>query len=62
MAAAVPGRNLLLIEKALEDRADDVRLIDMRQAGRNPGAILPSVLHAFAGGHPGPVRIVGEPI
>ena len=24
--------------------------------------ILPSVLHAFAGGHAGPVRIVGEPI
>ncbi|WP_410671867.1 anti-sigma factor RsbA family regulatory protein [Amycolatopsis sp. cmx-4-68] len=61
-AVAVPGRNLLLVEKALEDRANEVRLIDMQRAGRNPGAILPSVLLAFAGEHPGPVRIVGEPI
>ncbi|WP_072482023.1 sensor histidine kinase [Amycolatopsis australiensis] len=61
-AVAVPGPNLLLIEKALEDRAPEVRLIDMHRAGRNPGAILPSVLLAFAGEHPGPVRIVGEPI
>ncbi|WP_439382304.1 anti-sigma factor RsbA family regulatory protein [Amycolatopsis lexingtonensis] len=61
-AVAVPGRNLMLVEKALEDRADDVLLIDMGRAGRNPGAILPSVLHAFASEHPGPVRIVGEPI
>ncbi|MEQ0560817.1 sensor histidine kinase [Amycolatopsis sp. NEAU-NG30] len=61
-AVAVPGRNLLLVEKALEDRASEVRLIDMERAGRNPGAILPSVLHAFAGQHAGPVRIVGEPI
>ncbi len=62
VAVAVPGRNLLLIEKALEDRAGEVRLIDMSRAGRNPGAILPSVLHAFAEQHDGPVRIVGEPI
>jgi len=62
VAVAVPGRNLLLVEKALEERAGEVRLIDMERAGRNPGAILPSVLLAFAGEHPGPVRIVGEPI
>ncbi|MEV6879506.1 anti-sigma factor RsbA family regulatory protein [Amycolatopsis sp. NPDC051128] len=62
VAVAVPERNLLLIEKALEDRANEVRLIDMERAGRNPGAILPSVLLAFAGEHAGPVRIVGEPI
>ena len=62
VAVAVPGRNLLLVEKALEDRAGEVRLIDMSRAGRNPGAILPSVLHSFAGAHDGPVRIVGEPI
>ncbi|EOD57470.1 sensor histidine kinase [Amycolatopsis vancoresmycina] len=61
-AVAVPGPNLRLIEKALAGRADAVRLIDMERAGRNPGAILPSVLHAFAGAHPGPVRIVAEPI
>lgn len=61
-AVAVPGRNLLLVEKALENRAGDVRLIDMCRAGRNPGAILPSVLLAFAAEHAGPVRIVGEPL
>ncbi|WP_372666610.1 anti-sigma factor RsbA family regulatory protein [Amycolatopsis kentuckyensis] len=62
VAAAVPGRNLLLIEKALEDRAHEVRLTDMCRVGRNPGAILPSVLLAFAGDHAGPVRIVAEPV
>lgn len=62
VAVAVPGRNLVLVEKALEDRAAQVRLIDMGRAGRNPGGILPGLLYAFAGEHPGPVRIVGEPI
>lgn len=62
VAAAVPGRNLLLVEKALEGRAGEVRLIDMCRAGRNPGAILPSVLLGFAAEHTGPVRIVGEPV
>jgi anti-sigma regulatory factor (Ser/Thr protein kinase) len=59
---AVPGRNLRLVEKALGHRASQVRLIDMRRAGRNPGAILPSVQLAFAAEHPGPVRIVAEPV
>jgi len=62
VAVAVPHRNLLLIEKALEDRAPAVRFIDMERAGRNPGAILPGILCAFAAENPGPVRIVGEPI
>ena len=60
VAVAVPHRNLLLIEKALEDRAPAVRFIDMERAGRNPGAILPGILCAFAAENPGPVRIVGE--
>lgn len=62
VAVAVPGRNLLLAEKALGPRSGEVRLIDLHQAGRNPGAILPTVLLAFAGEHVGPVRIVVEPI
>ncbi|MFI5588210.1 anti-sigma factor RsbA family regulatory protein [Amycolatopsis sp. NPDC051758] len=62
VAVAVPERNLKIIEDALGERAADVRLIDMCQAGRNPGAILPSVLLAFAGEHTRPVRIVGEPM
>ncbi|GAB3731153.1 sensor histidine kinase [Amycolatopsis oliviviridis] len=62
VAVAVPGRNLTLIEAALGDSAADVELIDMTEAGRNPGRILPGVLLAFADNRPGPVRIVGEPI
>lgn len=62
VAVAVPGRNLLLLEKALEDRVHEVRLTDMCRVGRNPGAILPSVLLAFAGEHAGPVRVVAEPM
>ncbi|MFK0246652.1 anti-sigma factor RsbA family regulatory protein [Amycolatopsis azurea] len=62
VAVAVPGRNLTLIETALGDSAADVELIDMTEAGRNPGRILPGVLLAFADNRPGPVRIVGEPI
>lgn len=60
VAVAVPGRNLLLVEKALEERASEVRLIDMQRDGRNPGAVLPSVLLAFTAGREGPVRFVGE--
>ncbi|WP_268871946.1 sensor histidine kinase [Amycolatopsis orientalis] len=62
VAVAVPGRNLTLIEEALGDAAAEVELIDMTEAGRNPGRILPGVLLAFADNRPGPVRIIGEPI
>ncbi|WP_305015727.1 MULTISPECIES: sensor histidine kinase [unclassified Amycolatopsis] len=62
VAVAVPGRNLTLIEDALGDSAAEVELIDMTEAGRNPGRILPGVLLAFADNRPGPVRIIGEPI
>ena len=62
VAIAVPGRNLVLLQKALGARADRVRLIDLVVAGRNPGAILPTVLLAFAAEHPGPVRLVCEPV
>ncbi|OLZ45309.1 anti-sigma regulatory factor [Amycolatopsis coloradensis] len=62
VAVAVPGRNLTLIEEALGDSAAEVELIDMSEAGRNPGRILPCVLLAFADSRPGPARIIGEPI
>jgi anti-sigma regulatory factor (Ser/Thr protein kinase) len=62
VAVAVPGPNLTLIEEALGDAAAEVELIDMTEAGRNPGRILPGVLLAFADTRPGPVRIIGEPI
>ncbi|MFD0314838.1 anti-sigma factor RsbA family regulatory protein [Streptomyces flavalbus] len=64
VAVAVPGTNLELLRDALEDAADAVLLLDMRQAGRNPGRIIPAVLRAFADAQPPDrrVRIIGEPI
>jgi len=63
VAVAVPGRNLDLLRAELGPDAEQVRLLDMTQAGRNPGRIIPAVLRAFADTHPdGPVRIIGEPI
>ncbi|MEU2422215.1 anti-sigma factor RsbA family regulatory protein [Streptomyces sp. NPDC007851] len=64
VAVAVPGENLRLIRAALGTGASSVRFLDMREAGRNPGRILPGVLLAFADAQtPGRrVRIVGEPV
>ncbi|MFI9172863.1 anti-sigma factor RsbA family regulatory protein [Streptomyces lincolnensis] len=64
VACAVPGENLDLIRDALGSDADAVRLLDMREAGRNPGRIIPGVLRAFADAQPPGrrVRIIGEPI
>ncbi|MGW4524563.1 anti-sigma factor RsbA family regulatory protein [Amycolatopsis sp. NPDC004378] len=62
VAVGVPGRDLRLVEKALEDRVGEVRLFDMARVGRNPGAILPSAVFAFAGEHEGPVRVVVQPV
>ncbi|MFB4276961.1 MULTISPECIES: anti-sigma factor RsbA family regulatory protein [unclassified Nonomuraea] len=63
VAVAVPGANLALIAAALGRAAGDVLLLDMTEAGRNPGRIIPGVLRAFADRHPDHhVRIIGEPI
>jgi anti-sigma regulatory factor (Ser/Thr protein kinase) len=64
VAAAVPAGNLELLRAELGDRAADVHCLDMQQAGRNPGRIIPRVLRAFADSHPDAdrVRIIGEPI
>jgi anti-sigma regulatory factor (Ser/Thr protein kinase) len=63
VAAAVPPGNLALLRTALGADADQVVWRDMTVAGRNPGAIIPTVLLAFANAHPGRrVRIIGEPI
>lgn len=57
---AVPAPRLALLRRELPD---PVRFVDMTEAGRNPGRIIPAVLHAFIEEHPGArVRIVGEPI
>ncbi|MFE6521024.1 anti-sigma factor RsbA family regulatory protein [Streptomyces sp. NPDC057794] len=64
VAVAVPAENLALVRDALGEDAAAVRLLDMREAGRNPGRIIPGVLRAFADGQPDGrrVRIIGEPI
>ncbi|MDT0571754.1 sensor histidine kinase [Streptomyces sp. DSM 3412] len=63
VAVAVPGPNLELIKAEMGASAADVKFLDMTQAGRNPGRIIPGVLRAFADAHPaGRVRIIGEPI
>lgn len=63
VAVAVPGARLALLKRELGWHAAAVRFIDMTQAGRNPGRIIPGVLRAFADAQPnGRVRIIGEPI
>jgi hypothetical protein len=62
VAVAVPGPQLEMLRTALGDSAPDVVWLDMTQAGRNPGRIIPGVLRTFADSHPGRVRIIGEPI
>ncbi|MFF3488809.1 anti-sigma factor RsbA family regulatory protein [Streptomyces sp. NPDC002701] len=63
VAVAAPAPRLALITAELGRVAQDVRLVDMSLAGRNPGRIIPSVLRAFADAHTGVrVRIIGEPI
>lgn len=58
---AVPGPNLQQLRAGLGDDAAVVRFIDMSEAGRNPGRIIPGVLRAFVSTHPGgKVRIIGE--
>lgn len=63
VAAAVPTERLDLLESALGNDAKHITLIDMTEAGRNPGRIIPGVLRAFADDHRDThVRIIGEPI
>ncbi|MCX4996479.1 anti-sigma factor RsbA family regulatory protein [Streptomyces longwoodensis] len=63
MAVAVPGPNLELIRTGLGGDAESILFLDMTEAGRNPGRIIPKVLRGFADAHPKErVRIIGEPI
>jgi anti-sigma regulatory factor (Ser/Thr protein kinase) len=58
---AVPKANGDLLRRELGTRDDRVRILDMTIDGRNPGRIIPAVLHAFIEEHPGqPVHIIGE--
>ncbi|URM92985.1 sensor histidine kinase [Actinomadura madurae] len=63
VAVAVPAARLALLRAALGDAAGRVTWLDMSEAGRNPGRIIPGVLREFADRHTGGrVRIIGEPI
>ncbi len=64
VAVAVPKPNLdLLREHVGPGAAREVQWIDMFEAGRNPGRIIPMVLLATARAHPGRrAHIIGEPI
>ncbi|MFS8095701.1 sensor histidine kinase [Lentzea alba] len=63
VAVVVPTARLEMLRSAAGDAADNVTWIDMTEAGRNPGRIIPSVLRRFADAHPDRhLRIVGEPI
>ncbi|MDH6565603.1 anti-sigma regulatory factor (Ser/Thr protein kinase) [Streptomyces sp. SAI-117] len=63
VAVAVPGPNLAVLKAALGEDVARVKFLDMTEAGRNPGRIIPRVLRAFADTHRHTrVRIIGEPI
>ncbi|NKZ05413.1 sensor histidine kinase [Actinomadura latina] len=63
VAVAVPGRRLSLLRDALGETSGEVTWLDMAEAGRNPGRIIPGVLRDFADRHTGGrVRIIGEPV
>ena len=60
---AVPGSHVDVLRSVLGSDGDGVQFVDMAEAGRNPGRIIPTVLYAFTQTHPARrVRIVGEPI
>jgi anti-sigma regulatory factor (Ser/Thr protein kinase) len=60
---AVPGSHVDVLRSIMGPDAKRIRFVDMAEAGRNPGRIIPTVLYAFTHEHPASrVRIVGEPI
>jgi anti-sigma regulatory factor (Ser/Thr protein kinase) len=59
---AVTSANLDLVAGAVTD-PDRVQFLDLTEAGRNPGRIIPWVLHAFIQEHPDRrVRVLAEPV
>jgi anti-sigma regulatory factor (Ser/Thr protein kinase) len=63
VAVAVPRPRLDLLRAELQAAADRVTMINMLDAGRNPGRIIAGILRRFADAHPDRhVRIIGEPI
>jgi anti-sigma regulatory factor (Ser/Thr protein kinase) len=63
VAIAVPTARHDLLAIHLAAVADQIELVDLTRAGRNPGRIIGGVLRTFADRHPDrPVRIVAEPV
>ena len=62
-AVAAPPDHVDLLRERLGAFADGVSFINMHEAGRNPGRIIPWLLTEFAQANPGRrIRVVGEPI
>ncbi|SER63841.1 Histidine kinase-like ATPase domain-containing protein [Lentzea xinjiangensis] len=59
---AVRERSIGLLRARLGAHADQVHFIDMTEAGRNPGRIIPGVLMAFSASTEHRFRVVGEPV
>ncbi|WP_433205044.1 anti-sigma factor RsbA family regulatory protein [Dactylosporangium sp. CS-047395] len=60
---AAPLTNINLLRERLGAFAEGVEFLDMAEAGRNPGRIIPWVLCRFMDEHPGRrVRIVGQSV
>ncbi|MDX8149381.1 anti-sigma factor RsbA family regulatory protein [Lentzea sp. BCCO 10_0061] len=59
---AVSEASIALLRARLGAAADQVHFIDMSEAGRNPGRIIPGVLMAFSASTQGRFRMVGEPM
>lgn len=60
---AVPEPNMTLLQDGLGPAAAHVTMVDMTEAGRNPGRILGELLSGFLERHPDrPVRMIGEPV
>jgi anti-sigma regulatory factor (Ser/Thr protein kinase) len=61
--AAVPATGIDALRTALGSDSGAVSYIDMTLVGRNPAAIIPTVLQAFADEHRGQrVSMIGEPV
>jgi len=59
--AVLPPDSLECAQSALAARAADVRWASMLEVGRNPNCLL-SVYEDWIDAHPGPVRVIGEPV
>lgn len=63
VTVAVPTDRLALLTASLGSAANRPLMLDMTEAGRNPGRILPGIMFASADAHPDrTVRIVGETV